>query len=87
MRYGIAIALAAVAVAVAVALASLQLNPHGHQFINMGGLTGVNAGQVTWTAARAGWQVPVAIVIAVLGIGAATVVAYRRGSGVPIAPN
>jgi hypothetical protein len=79
-RYGSAIVLAVVAVAAAVVLGSLRLNPHGAGSMNMGGLNGVNAGQVAWTAERASWQTPVAIVIAVLGLGAAVGVAAARST-------
>jgi hypothetical protein len=78
--------LAAVAVAAAVVLGSLPLNPHGHEFLNMGGLDGhIHGPAVIWTGARAAWQIPVAVVIAVLGIGAAVAVANRRSPVVPIA--
>ena len=87
MRYGIAVVSAGVGIATAAALGSLPLNPHGRLFINVGGVNGVNGGQFTWVAARPTWQTPVAILIAVLGIGVAGVVAYRRGSGVPNASN
>jgi len=86
VRYAIAIALVAAAVVAAVVLSSLHLGPHG-QYVNMGGLTGAHAGDVTWRDERAGWQIPVAIVIGVLGIGGAVVAAHGKRSRVEIAPS
>lgn len=87
VRYAIAIASVVAAVVAAVVLGTMHLGPHV-PFINMGGLGGhIRGPAVVSRYERADWQIPVAIVIGVLGIGAAvTVVVRGRRSRVQIAP-
>jgi hypothetical protein len=88
MRYAIAIVLVAAAVVAAVVRGSLHLGPHVlFEKFNSGGLGGhIRGPRVHSEYERAGWQIPVAIVIGVLGIGAAVaVVARGRRSRVEIA--
>ena len=88
MRHGLAIVLAGIALAGAVYLGSLHLNKHGHYQCNAVNGSGYGSGGVTmcdartsyWTPDRAVWQIPLAIVIAALGLGAAAAVA-RPGRG------
>jgi hypothetical protein len=101
-RIAIVLAGAALVAALVLASLHLNTHPYEpFAIINTGGPTGQINGPAQipfWTAVREGitsrppavrasWQIPVAIVIAVLGIGVAPLVAYRRGSRVPVAPN
>jgi ABC-type uncharacterized transport system permease subunit len=88
VRCAIAIILAAVAVVTAMVLGSMNLGPHD-QFINMGGLAGhIRGPAVVWKYQRADWQIPVAIVIGMLAIGAAgALLARGRRSRIEIAPS
>jgi hypothetical protein len=61
----------------AVYLASLDLDPHGREYLNTGGLTGRSAG-FFWTPTQAVWQIPVAILISLLGVAAGLVVLRPR---------
>lgn len=84
VRNGLAIITAGVALAGAAYLGSLNLNKHGHfhclGFGNGGAALArscANGGIGSWVAERAAWQIPVAIVIASLGLGAAVALARR----------
>lgn len=85
MRRALAIVVAGLAIAGAVYLAHLNLNAHGYFACgrDVGSpypISGICAPSTShWVAERASWQKPVAILIAVLGVGAAIVVA-RSGS-------
>ena len=77
MRQGLAIVLAGIALAGAVYVGSVKLKAHGHFHCDTAGGSSVICipGTGHWTPARATWQLPVAIVIAAVGIGVAVVVA------------
>jgi hypothetical protein len=75
VRRGLAIVIAAVAVAVY--LGSAKLNAHGDFHCSALILTFCPRNDVRWTPTRATWQIPAAIVVAVVGLGAAVVVARR----------
>jgi len=78
MRQGLAIVIAGVAIAGAVYLGSAKLDAHGESHCSALILTFCPRKDLRWTPTRATWQIPVAIVIAAVGTGAAVVVA--RGS-------
>ena len=103
MRLALAIVVAGVAVANAVYFGSLKLNSQGHYHCVGSFSTGSRSGYIptcrptantillyVWTPkrARAVWQLPLAIVIAAVGFGAAVMVArgapssrgWRRGA-------
>ena len=69
--------LAGVAIAGAVYFASLKLDPHGHIDCTPNYSGGCVPGTFGWKPKRATWQIPIAIVIAAVGIGAAVAVARR----------
>ena len=90
MRLALAIVVAGVAVVGAVYFGSLKLNSQRHYHCVGGNSTGFGSGYIrtchrtantdpiyVWTSTpkRAVWQIPVAIVIAAVGFGAAVVIA------------
>jgi hypothetical protein len=86
VRRALAILLAGIALGAAAFLANADLTMHGHYHCDTRGApTGeCNLQGSYWVADRAVWQIPVAIVIAAVGLGAAILlVRSRRSASVP----
>ncbi len=82
MRQGVAIVVAGVAIAGAVYFGSLKLDPHGpaHCAARIVLVT-CPSYDIRRTSKRATWQIPVAIVIAAVGLGAAVASHAARDLG------
>ena len=80
MRQALAVVVAAIALAGAAFLASADLVMHGHYYCDT---QGAPPGECIlqgsyWVADRAAWQIPVAILIGAVGLGAAFLLARTR---------
>jgi hypothetical protein len=83
VRQALAIVVAGIAVFGATFLATANLTLHGHYHCDaQGALPGsqCNLSRSYWVADRAAWQIPVAIVIAAVGLGAAILLARGKKS-------
>ncbi len=80
VRRAILVVVVGIALSGAAFLATANLTLHGHYHCDpRGALPGFkcNLSQSYWVADRAAWQIPVAIVMAAVGVGAA--ILFRRG--------
>jgi hypothetical protein len=80
VRRAFAIVVAGIALCGAAFLASADLTMHGHYHCDTQGapIGGCNPQGSYWVADRATWQIPVAIVIAAVGLGAAVLLARDK---------
>jgi hypothetical protein len=81
VRQALAILVAGIALFGATFLATAHLTLHGHYHCDaQGALSGYqcNLNRSYWVADRAAWQIPVAIVIAAVGLGAAILLARGK---------
>lgn len=82
MRYGIAVLVAGLAVGGAVYLGSLHLGAPGpYRCFSTGGVVPCYVNGSSRVVDRAGWQIPVAVLIAILGIGTGALIARPRSGG------